>query len=107
MFGNMSDPVRFSQADVRVDIEFGIRVEAMPDPSQPHAAHRAHPRLSHQRRFRGIHQCGIHPVHQPPEYISNRGAQHHENRHGDHQSNDRVRQGISQCDTSGTQYHSQ
>jgi len=54
MFGVVRDVVCFSQAEFRVDVEFGVGVQVVPDPARPDTAHGFDPGPGGQRVFGGI-----------------------------------------------------
>ena len=99
VFGVVSDAVSVAEAQPRVDVQFDVRMQAMPDPSHPHTANRAHPGLRRQRLFSGVDQVGVDSVKEATEYVADCGAQDCQDRHGDDQADDRIGQREAERDT--------
>ncbi len=59
----VSDPVSLIEGGHRVDVEFGVGVQAVPDPSHLHAAHRRHSRFGGERRLGAVDQGRVDGVH--------------------------------------------
>ena len=62
VFGVLRQSKCLVEADVGVDVEFGVGMQAVSDPAHPHTPHRKNTRFRCQCLFRRIDKVGIHAV---------------------------------------------
>ena len=107
VFGFVRDPVCLGQGGVRADVEFGLGVQPVPDPSHPDSADPGDSGNCGQRRFGGVHESGVHAVHQAAEYVAGGGPQDGKDGDRDDQPHDRVGQREAEGNAAGTHQHRQ
>jgi len=88
--------VGIGKAGGGVDVEFGVGVHPVADPSHLHAADLGDPGFGGQCGFGRIDKSGVHHVHEAAEDVAHCTAQDSHNRHGHQQSDDGVGQGEAQ-----------
>jgi hypothetical protein len=98
VLGFVRDAVGIGEAGGGVDVEFGVGVQAVSDPSHLHAADFGDAGFGGQCGFGGVHKGGVHSVHEAAEHIAHGGAQNGEDGDGNQQANNGVGQGKSQRD---------
>jgi len=92
----VGDAVGIGKVGGGVDVEFGVGVHPVADPSHLHAADLGDPGFGGQCGFGRIDKSGVHPVHEAAEDVAHCTAQDSHNRHGHQQSDDGVGQGEAQ-----------
>jgi len=107
VFGFVRDPVCLGQGDFRADIEFGLGVQPVPDPSHSDAADADDSGLCGQRRFGSVHEGGVHAVHQSAEYVAGGDPQDGKDGDRDDQPDDRVGQREAEGDATRPHQHRQ
>ena len=83
VLGFVREVVGLVEADGRVDVEFGIGVQAMSDPAQFHTTHCLDTRFCCQGGLGGVDDRRIYRVHESVEYVTGRGPKHGEDGDGD------------------------
>ena len=96
-----------NQTQRRIDVEFGVGMQAVADPAHPHAVHRPHSRWPASAASAVSTSVGIDAVDQATEYVAHGRPQHGEDGHGDDQPDDRVGEREAQCHTAGADQHGQ
>ena len=107
MFGSVGDGVRVSQAQRRVDVEFGVGFELMTDPAHPDSSNRADTRAGGQDPDGAVDEFGVDAVQQPAEHIACREDQDHTDYASDQNTDDRVGRRKSQRRANGAHNDSQ
>jgi DDE domain len=92
VFGVVGDPVGLGEADRGIDVEFGVGVDAVADPTHLDAAHGGDAGFGGQGGFGGVDEVGVYHIEQAPEHVAHRSPQDGQNRDGDEQPDDGVGQ---------------
>ena len=90
VLGVVCDSVGVGEAGGGVDVEFGIGVQSVSDPSHLDASYASDSGFSGQGGFSGVDEFGIDAIHESAEHVADGGAQNGEYGGGDEQSDDGV-----------------